>query len=152
MRARPAKFTPGRLQYGASLIEVLIAVFLFSVGGMAVLQMVIGSMRVNEHTRQIDAASNAARARMEQLLGLQYDSAGTHDALLDRTADGPAGLEAANPTAADWHETVGPYRIYWNLAHNQPVNNTLTISVVATWTDAMGPSQRVVYQTIRVKN
>lgn len=131
---------------GASLVEVLIAMFLFSVGGLAVLQMTIGAFRVNNHARSIDGASNAARSRMERLLGLPYND----PLLVDTNANGTAGLDAATAGSADFAETVGVYQVFWNIASNHPVNKTKTISVISTWSDTLGPGRRVIYQTIRV--
>lgn len=133
---------------GASLIEVLIAMFLFSVGALAVLQMTVGSFRVNDHARRIDGAGNAARSRMEALLGLPYDD----PLLTDTNTDGLAGLAAADPASADFTEASGRYQLYWNIAANQPVNDTKTIAVIAAWEDSLGQGRRLVYQTIRVKN
>lgn len=131
---------------GASLVEVLIAMFLFSVGGLAVLQMTLGAFRVNDHARSIDGASDAARSRMERLLGLAYND----PLLVDTNGNGPAGLDAIDAGNADFAETVGRYQVFWNIANNQPVNKTKTISVIGTWSDALGSGRRVIYQTIRV--
>ncbi|NJC87952.1 MAG: prepilin-type N-terminal cleavage/methylation domain-containing protein [Desulfuromonas sp.] len=151
MLMRYSQSFPWRSQCGTSLIEVLIALFLFSVGALAVLQMTIGGFRVNDHARGIDGASNAARSRMELLLGLPYEDL----LLIDINADGFAGLAAATADTADFTETVGNYKIYWNVANNPPVsnaNNTKTISVIATWSDALGQKQRLAFQTIMVRN
>lgn len=133
---------------GASLIEVLIALFLFSVGALAVLQMTVGSFQVNDHARNIDGASNTARSRMELLLGLPYDD----PLLIDITADGAAGLEDVGGGNADFTQSSGRYEVSWNIANNQPVNRAKTISVIATWNDSLGQARRVIYQTIRVEN
>ena len=144
---------------GVSLIELLIGLFVFSIGALAVLQLVLGSFRVNDHSRNIDGATNAARIKMEELLQVTYNTS-TLEAiqidpdnhpLSDRTGDSAIGLGAADASASDHNEEIDRYRVCWNLAHDRPVNNTLTIAVIATWDDALGSGRRVVYQTVRVK-
>lgn len=144
---------------GVSLIELMIGLFVFSIGALAVLQMVLGAFRVNDHSRNIDGATNAARVKMEELLQVTYNSSTLqaiqldpdNHPLSDRTGDAVPGLGAADESASDHGEEIDRYRVFWNLAHDRPVNNTLTIAVIATWDDSLGAGRRVVYQTVRVK-
>lgn len=114
---------------GFSLIEILIAMVVLSVGILAVTKMELVSMRSNTRSASLTEASSVARATMDRLLNLDYDAA----ELSDTSADSTAGLTDATPSTADYHQTDGRFDIFWNVAENQPINNCKTIQVNVTW-------------------
>jgi type IV pilus assembly protein PilW len=73
--------------------------------------------------------------RIEKLIGLSYT-----DSLLDDTnANGDAGIDGANATAADHNDPNNPiddrYNIFWNIAPDHYVANTKKIKVIISWTN-----------------
>lgn len=148
-----------RSQNGMSLVEVLVALVLFSLGMLAVLSMTTGSFRINDHSRSVDEATNLARTTLERLVSLPYDD----PLLIDNSADGFAGLTNSEATTADYHAgnaaassfvssfySGSRYSFYWNVANNLPVNGCKTISAIVLWNGSMG-TKRVVFQTIRAE-
>ena len=146
-------------QKGMSLVEVLVAITLFSLGMLAVLSMTTGSFQINDHSRSVDEATNLARTTLERLLSRPYDDS----LLIDNSADGLAGLMNSDTLTADYHPgntdasafvssfySEVRYDVYWNIANNLPVNGCKTISVVVLWQGSMG-TKRVVFQTIRAE-
>lgn len=130
-------------QAGASLVEVLVAIVIFAIGGLMVLTMTTTSLRVNGDSRANDQSVNLARKKMETLMALNYNS----PLLQDVNADGTAGLQSETAVAADYSETSGPYLVAWNVAEDAPVNGAKILAVISSWTGSRG-NRRVVFQTI----
>jgi type IV pilus modification protein PilV len=129
-----------------SLIEVLIAIAIFSIGMLAVVSLQISSMNLNASSRRLTEATALASERMERLLALPYN----HANLVDTDDDGATGLghigEGGND--ADFEETNGIYNIFWNIAENQFVNNTKTFRVIVVY-DNRGEQRQVVLQQVK---
>ncbi len=131
-------------QAGMSLVEVLVAIVLFSLGSLMALTMTTSSLRANSHSLAIDESVNLGRLNMEQLLSLDYNDV----LLLDTNGDGVSGLLAVAAADADNSIVSGRYRVSWNIAANEPVNGAKTLSVVVSWTGNPGDKQ-IVFQTIK---
>ena len=121
-------------QQGFSLIEVLIALTVFSIGILAVASMQTTATGGNAKAHYISEATGWAVDRMEVLLNLDYD-----DPLLADSAGtnaGTAGLNdgATGGTTADGSvtSTDGKYTISWNVAVDQPIANVKTIRVIVS--------------------
>jgi prepilin-type N-terminal cleavage/methylation domain-containing protein len=76
-------------QTGFTLLEVLIAVVIFTIGILSVNAMQITAIGANTAANRITESTTWASDRVESLLGLDYDD----PALRDGTADGDAGLD-----------------------------------------------------------
>jgi prepilin-type N-terminal cleavage/methylation domain-containing protein len=131
-------------QSGMSLVEVLVALFLFSIGSLLVLTMTTSSLKSNSHSRAVDESANLGRVNMERLLSLDYEDA----QLRDVNGDGMAGLLKADAAGADYNSVSGRYRIAWNVAADQPINDTKTLAVIVSWQGHSG-NRQVVFQTIK---
>lgn len=94
-----------RSRAGFSLVEVLIALFVFAIGVLG-LAMVIpaGTNRVGKAGQQT-RASQLAAMRAEQLLTTPYD---------DSDLDAGTHTDSANP-----HD--GRYYLQWNVTENSPI-------------------------------
>ena len=128
-------------QAGFSLIEVLIALTVFSIGILAVASMQTTATGGNAKARYISEATGWAVDRMEVLLNLDYN-----DPLLDDAAGtngGTAGLDDGLKLPDDtWKtgavsdgsatSTDGSYTIAWNVAADSPVPSTKTIRVIVS--------------------
>lgn len=99
---------------GLTLIEVLIALAVFSIGILAIGSMQIKSINGNASARMQTEATAYAVDRVERLLALPYD-----DPNLD---------ELNNP-----HQVIDEsYTIVWNVTDDVPINDTKTIKISVT--------------------
>lgn len=132
-------------QDGMSLVEVLVAIVLFSIGSLMAVTMTTTSLKANSNSHATDEGVNLGRKNMERLISLDYESTD----LQDTTADGVAGLLAADSANADHSLVGGRYLVAWNIAADEPVNGAKTLSVVVSWPGS--PSKQVVFQTIKAE-
>ncbi len=137
-----------KTQNGFTLLEVLIAILLFSIGLLALASMQITAIRANYFSGALTEASNWAAGQMEQLLSLNF----THADLQDADGDGIAGLNHSDDpnvdgnattdttnSQADFQQPRGIYRVSWNVADNVTANSTKTVTVMVTWTERGSP-------------
>lgn len=135
-------------QSGFTLIEVLIAVAIFTVGILAVNAMQISALKGNSTAYGISESTYWAASRLETLLGLDYDDAalddtdgdGTdQDANYDGVDDngGEFGLGDADPATADGSAVSpdGQFTIMWNVALEYPFPHTKTIRIIVSRQD-----------------
>lgn len=101
-------------QKGFTLIEVMIAMTILSIGILGVAKMQISAMQGNSYASGLTEATSFAQNKMEELVGLAYD---------DLTDGSQAGSGA----------TGIQYSIFWNIAVNAPVANVKHIRVIVQW-------------------
>jgi len=133
---------------GFSLIEVVIALAVLSIGILAMFSMQTVGIKGNVSANRVTAKSTWAADRIEQLLGLDYADAALADTDLDGTNQdtidengldddgGNFGLDDATQTTAD-NFVVSPdgqYTIFWNVAVDLPFKNNKTIRVIVLQT------------------
>ncbi len=130
---------------GFTLIEVLIAVVVLTIGILSVNVMQLSSIKGNHTARILTDGVNWASFRLEQMLTMPYDSDsnGTDDdgdGNIDEadeqfvdgggTNNGSIGLNDSPPnTDGILLSPDGNYSIYWNVASNYPENGMKTIKV-----------------------
>ena len=120
------------LEQGFTLLEVIIAMTVLSIGLLAVASMQISAMRGNAFSNASTTGVSWAGDKLEKLMNCDYDDPD----LQDTDDDGDAGLDDANSETSDYAPEVHDrHWIYWNVAEDFPVNNTKTVNVVVTWTD-----------------
>ena len=133
-----AKMTKEGKEKGFTLLEVIVAISILTIGILAVASMQISSIRGNSLSSAVTGGTTWAGDQVERLMALPYD-----DPLLqDTDGDSAAGLDNTgfdndpNTQAdADQQAIEGRYTIYWNVADDTPMTNTKTINVTVTWTD-----------------
>ncbi|MGM0609387.1 MAG: type IV pilus modification PilV family protein [Candidatus Muiribacteriota bacterium] len=129
---------------GFSLIEVLIAIAIFSIVILAINSLQVRNVRSGSDSRRMTEATYFANAKMEELIGLPYD----HDDLQDGDSD---SLDNTG-TDADENETMGSYQVSWNIAEDDIIEGSKTIRVIALFDfneDASnGDPARIVLQRI----
>jgi prepilin-type N-terminal cleavage/methylation domain-containing protein len=125
---------------GFSLIEVLIAIAVLSVGILAIGTMQIASMKGNAYANNLTIATTHAQRLIERMNALPFD-----DPLLDDgDGDGSGGLNDQG-AAADGVTVEDDYTISWNVAQGLPVNeNTKLVRVIVTW-NVIGFSRRLAF-------
>jgi type IV pilus assembly protein PilV len=134
-RAHPTEIRKAAKDKGFTLLEIIIAIGVLTVGLLAVASMQISAIRANSFAGDVTEAAMLAGDQLEKLMRLPYD-----DADLDDTDDdGAAGLDNTGSNADYPPEedlaiyTVGIYTVCWNVAVDAATNNTKTISVIVTW-------------------
>lgn len=125
-------------QAGFSLIELMIAIFVLTIGVLAVCSMQISGMNGNTAARQYTDYATLAMDQLETLMGSPYDSLPTDGANNGNVANGATGLFTTNNTA-DQVIPGGDYNIYVNVAPNALMNNTTTVSIIVAWNNAGTP-------------
>lgn len=110
---------------GFSLIEVLVAITIFSVGLLAVASMQLTSVKGNFSARNVTEAITLGQAKAEELYTLSYDhvdlTAGTHT------------------------QALGYYNYSWTVVDDDVLNNTKTITLDVQYTkDGLTKQARIV--------
>jgi type IV pilus modification protein PilV len=135
---------------GFTLIEVIIALAILTIGILSVNAMQTMSIRGNKTASDITKASTLATDRIERLINMPYDDVSDLDGDgngPDANADGidddggNFGLDDTKPTAAGDATTAdytvispdGNFTIVWNVSENLPLPNIKTIHVHVTW-------------------
>jgi type IV pilus assembly protein PilV len=121
---------------GFTLIEVMIAISVLSIGVLAVGMMQISSINGNKTAFDISEASFLAESELERLLSIPFDN------VIDTNNDGSGGLDNNTADTADDNTTSsdGKYTILRNVADDFPETNTKTIKIIVTW-DHKGDSK-----------
>lgn len=136
---------------GFTIIETMVALFIFTVGILALNKLQIIAIQGNGDANGLTAASSWAAGEVENILRLDYndplladdgdgvnpDGDGTgQDGDNDGDDDdgGDFGLNDNTTTTADGFRVSpdGNYTIYWNVAPEEPTRNVMTIRVIAT--------------------
>ena len=124
----------GHNKQGFTLLEVIVAISILTIGLLAVASMQVSAIRGNASAYGMTEATSWASDQVEKLMVLPYENAG----LQDTDGDGSAGLEEATEATDDNPNpppTHGKYKVYWNVAVDDTANGTKTVNVIATWTD-----------------
>ena len=136
----------GHNEKGFTLLEVIVAISILTIGLLAVASMQVSAIRGNASAYGITEATSWASDQVEKLMVLPYN----HSELVDTDGDGTDedvngdagdddggnfGLGDTTLNTADHHVTRGKYTVYWNIAVDVAVNNTKTVNVIVTWTD-----------------
>jgi len=129
---------------GFSLIEALIALFVISVGFLALGTMQIGAIKANTQAQSRTVAAALGQSQLDFLRTLPLDdSLLKNDNGSDLLDDG--FINSNNPDE-QLQDVQGPngqtFQIFWNLVQDSPVDDTCTVRLFVTWQDQrFGPSQ-----------
>ena len=151
--------TPMKREQGFTLLEIIIAIAILSIGLLAVATMQTTAIIGNSQAIGITEGITLAQDRAERIARLAYNDATLSDGA--GTNDDSAGLDdnpndATNPLAdqSDPNNPIlvggvgRPYNVYWNVAEDWPITNTKTIRVIVLWTDR-GAQKRASVDLIR---
>ncbi|MDY0361316.1 MAG: prepilin-type N-terminal cleavage/methylation domain-containing protein [Desulforegulaceae bacterium] len=122
---------------GFSLIEVLIAIAIFSIAILAINSLQVRNIKTGADSRRMTEAAYFANAKMEELIGVSYkdlndaDSDGNTEK--DTNGDGTNDAYSLDDVGADadGNETMGAYQVCWNIAEDDIIEGTKTIKVIA---------------------
>jgi len=127
-------------QKGFTLIEVMIAILLLTIGILATGTMQLSALEGNSHANRITLASTRAGERIETLLAKAYPLDITHldPDLRDINRIGLAGIDDTDigGNLADGGPVIdGDLTIFWNVVDNYPINDCKTIRVIVRRSD-----------------
>ena len=131
---------------GFTIVELMVAIVVFSIGLLAVSSMQVGAIKCNSTANGITQGATWAENQVERLIGLAYndpeltdtDGDGTNqdgDNDGDDDDGGNFGLDDNDTATADNFVTRGDYTVYWNVAENVIINNTKAVNIIVTWTE-----------------
>ena len=124
----------GHNEKGFTLLEVIVAISILTIGLLGVASMQVSAIKGNTLAFGITEATSWAGDQIEKLIVLPYD----HADLQDTDGDGASGLENASAATDDNPNpppTHGKYKVYWNVAMDDTADGTKTVNVIVTWAD-----------------
>ena len=148
------RIRPPDPESGLTLLEVMIAVVVLTVGILALNAMQVSAIRVNSAAGNLTKAVSAGQGWLESLLGLPYDHEALRDVDMDNHASNQERRESLRrplpplpePAIADpatykpEHQIRrGKYLICWNIEDDLLVPRTKSINVVVTWREGAVP-------------
>ena len=129
-------------QKGFTLLEVIVAISILTIGLLAVASMQVSAIRGNASAYGITEGTSLASDQIEKLMIMPYENPYPDDSydyplypLEDRDEDGKFGLEDDTASTADHNVNRGKFTVYWNIAVNVEPKDTKTVNVIVTWTD-----------------
>lgn len=146
---------------GYTLLEILIAMVILSVGILATTKLQLSFMQGNAKSNIITTGSAQAQSMIEQLIDLPYDHAWLADTDGDGTGQDPDGNGIDNNggnfgledpgAAADHTNVVDRYTFYWNVAVDLPSDESKTINVIVQWPDEKNVVRTISYTFIKAE-
>ena len=119
-------------QSGFTLIEILIALAIFTIGILSVNAMQTASIKGNGLANRITISTCWMSDRVEQIMGTSYDDLndddGDGDAALNDFGCCPGDGCAAEADGCD--TTKDNYTIFWNVAEDYPIRDLKTVRVI----------------------
>jgi type IV pilus modification protein PilV len=134
---------------GFTLVEIMIAMVVLSIGLLGIASMQIKAVQGNALSMGLTEAATLGQNQIENLMSMGYNS----NFLNDVDGDGNNGAGLGDPGAdniwdhpnkstpddndtgvnADYSFVQGRYRIDWNVSVGFPITNTKTIRVLISW-------------------
>ena len=112
-------------EQGFTLVEVLVAMVIFSFGILAVVNMQISSMQGNSAATRITAQSVVAQNKLEQLFVMSYDNP-----WLEPEGNPSAGTDSVGNTHQE--TTTQGYTVSWDVIDDTPVADSKLVTVTVT--------------------
>jgi type IV pilus assembly protein PilV len=120
---------------GFTLLEVIIAISVLTIGLLAVASMQIAAIRGNDNASHITEATTLAQDRLEKLLAMTYTDAQILDG--NPAVGTPTTYTVATPPG------FTGYNLSYSVDVNNPVLNAKLISVTISWQYKGAPKQTV---------
>jgi len=132
----PKHFESKTNELGFTLIEILIAMVIFTVGILAVAGMQGTTVSNNSKSRGTTDISACATERIEELIRLPWDdadlAAGTHSVAAGNLTVASDGIDNDYNGTIDDEANMGPLSISWTVTDDQAIDNTKTVVVTVT--------------------
>ena len=118
-------------QYGFTLLEVLVAIVILTIGLLGTAGLTTGVIRGNHYSKNITSATAAAQTQLESIKSSGYANATTTNFPGDTVTMG--GMTFTRTTT---------------VTNSSPAANMKTVSVTVSWTESNNTSRSVNLQTI----
>jgi Tfp pilus assembly protein PilV len=125
---------------GLTIIETLIAVAVFSIGLLAIINMQISSRKISSQAMNMTKAINLANHKIEELISLEYDDS----MIKDNNTDIGSFTEYIE------NNVDNGYDVQWKVDDNSPMHHTKTIIVSVLWMSA-DLQKQVIFEIIKAK-
>jgi len=111
---------------GFTLIEIVVALAIFSIGILAIASIQVSATTGNARSRFGTEAATLAQDQVERLMLLDYDP----------SIPAPE-FDAANNGSRAYGDQTGRYIVDWTVsAPDTPVNNSVSITVSVNWNES----------------
>ncbi|MEO0230487.1 MAG: prepilin-type N-terminal cleavage/methylation domain-containing protein [candidate division WOR-3 bacterium] len=117
-----------KLSKGFSLLELLVALFILSIGLLGVIPLAITTIRLNAFQNQMLNAKYLAERQAEYLRSISFDSQDLANDGDDNDLDNTAIPDHIITRVMDGVT----YNILWNIAEN--ADGTKTVNIIVQWT------------------
>lgn len=125
---------------GFTLLELLLAITILTVGMLAVGIMELSSAQQNAAAYRITESATLASDRLEKLMRLPYDHADLAAGDMAPSQDADAVDNNLDGVIDEAGET-GNIAIAWNVSEDSPIENSKTVTVTVTRTHRGGARQ-----------
>lgn len=146
------KTTDATRNQGFTIIEVLIALAIFSIGILAVAALQITSIRGNSSAGIVTSNMTWAMDRVEELMALPYTdadlSAGDHSVAAGNLTMDSDGIDNNSDGEIDEAGETGNVAIQWTVRDNMPMNQTKTVEITVTRTGWSGQKSVTLTQVV----
>ncbi len=130
---------------GYTLIEVMVAMTVLSVGILGLTALQIAGIRGNALSRTNTEAGHLLKHHMESILHADYDTLFIRDINTSNNSDLMSTIQTDFKNV-DIHGRPlqnSTYTLIWNVADNTPIKGTRTIVVMVTWQNGKRKRQLV---------
>lgn len=120
---------------GFTLIEVLIAMTIFSVGILGIMKLQIKSIQNNSLAGSSTVAGAIAQLHLENIISSDFYSPGIRDINKENNGNlnSVSNVDFRNINAGGKPVYWGKYDFVCNVADDTPIKNTKTLVVTVTW-------------------
>jgi type IV pilus assembly protein PilV len=129
---------------GFTLLEVIVAISILTIGLLAVVSMQVSSIRGNYFSKMVTESSDNLQDKIEELLARPYSDPLLADGT--GTNNGVSGLDDRDPNADQVVVIDSKYTVFWNVADNwagsgtsapagKAMSGVKTIRVFVVWQD-----------------
>lgn len=125
--------TKKRSQTGFTLIEVLIAMTILSIGILGIAQMQIMAIGGNDTAGSTTVALNLAQQQLENIINADYDDLVDANPANNADLTSIANVDYQNVDVEGNAVDFGKYDLIWNVADSTPITNVKTVVVIVSW-------------------
>jgi prepilin-type N-terminal cleavage/methylation domain-containing protein len=145
---------------GFTLLEILIAMAIFSIGILSVAKMQMSATSGNASSRGWTEATTIGQQQLERLMSLDYDNPllldtngdGTNqDADNDGVDDGGNDFGLDETNTPDQSVTINTiYHVFWNIAVDEPITGSKKIRLIVRWKSSGFATKEIVFNSVKV--
>ena len=132
MQANNVKKQAAKGDAGFTILEVLAALAIFSIGFLAVMALQTSSIRGNARARGVTDISVYAADRIEKLMALPFSDANLVAGNYPAGGQAVDGIDNNYDSWIDEANETGPLTVTWTIVNDWPILNVKTITVTVT--------------------